>query len=302
MDNSVINMYGLYKKIIEEYDGAATIFCSDDELFKPYIWLSNEEGTNEAVVIYGKTEEECEKSLDIAIAARKTNDYKYSSFDSAVFPFLLTKRIKDLYKRALYICDVLDIPCPPIYICDLGCADYGATESIIDGVCIVPIKVQINSGGLAQQTITLAHELRHCWQNYHGRISKFALSHPDSSDYGDSYLFDPEEIDAVAFSFLFSNEVLHRDARIIELNNGFSFLRREDYTSAIEKQIRVIEAEGYNFCENNLLGTQQRGQSANGALSFLFLWDNDFTFGQNNLYYLEVVQGGVCNESEEYNN
>ena len=117
-------------------------------------------------------------------------------------------KLLGLYKAAVSIADQLQITIPTIIVVEQEeCPGIrGQRHTILDDDDnpigdIITIVLQ----GKAGMIHTLAHEMRHCWQEY--KTESFYNNYKDISEIGLDYMDQNEEIDADAYASLYLNSL-----------------------------------------------------------------------------------------------
>lgn len=116
--------------------------------------------------------------------------------------------IRSMYEHATKIASLLKIPCPQIIMHEKEWMDEDQ-----DGFAYfhedehgkeIGVTIHIRKDGRINQLRTLAHELRHCWQNCYGDDQSFC-NRTNLSNM-DDYFYNSTEVDAEAYSCLYVKE------------------------------------------------------------------------------------------------
>jgi len=115
---------------------------------------------------------------------------------------------KSMYEHAIKITSLLRIPCPQIIM-----HEKEFLEEENDGFTMfyndecgneIGMSIHIRKDGRIAQLRTLAHELRHCWQNTYGNDKDFCIGiNPVNTE---EYFYNSTEVDAEAYSCLYVKE------------------------------------------------------------------------------------------------
>ena len=112
-----------------------------------------------------------------------------------------------MYGHALKIVSMLRIPCPQIVMKKTEVMDEnvnGFVEHLTKNDVQIGSIVYLKKGGGVFQLRTLAHELRHCWQQKYGSKMKVFIS--TNAQNSDEYRYNEREVDAEAFSCQYVKE------------------------------------------------------------------------------------------------
>lgn len=144
------------------------------------------------------------------------------------------KRLIQIYRHALSICNDLKIRVPLILVSNIdgelrGRRDAFPTADIL----------YISPQSLPRMIHTMAHELRHCWQAYQG--AGFYKTYKDFSEIGAKYMWQPEEIDADAYACLYLDSLGYDGMRMaFETDEEYEDPFWETYKKIIKNQMAII--------------------------------------------------------------
>lgn len=142
------------------------------------------------------------------------------------------KKLLGLYSAAISIADQLHIHVPTIIVVEQNeCpGSRGQRHTILDDNDnpkgdIVKIVLQ----GKAKMLHTLAHEMRHCWQEY--KTDYFYKDYKDFSEIGLSYMNQIEEIDADAYASCYLDSLGY---------NGINYCVEVDEIGAFDDYLKKV--------------------------------------------------------------
>lgn len=122
---------------------------------------------------------------------------------------------KEVYKHAISISNSLNIVCPQIVaLPDMDLPDVrGRRITVFDDRIIdkdIPIGdyIYVKNQGRSRMIHTIAHELRHCWQEYRSNEGFYVNYKEFNVRDGLKYDYQIEEIDAEAFACLYAEKSL----------------------------------------------------------------------------------------------
>lgn len=155
---------------------------------------------------------------------------------------------RDSYKHAVSISEHLGIVCPQIIATNaagLG-ADSGRRvtyfdESITDKDVPIGDTIFIINRGRSRQIHSVAHELRHCWQEYKSNEEFFKnyKVHTDSNTL--DFIEQKEEIDADAYACLYVEKSLGiSDGTSLMYDSAEDAAYGKDYTQKIKERMKII--------------------------------------------------------------
>ena len=155
---------------------------------------------------------------------------------------------KDMYKHAILISEYLDIVCPQIIATNPGGlgTDSGRRmtyfdESITDKDVPIGDTIFIINRGRSRQIHSVAHELRHCWQEYKSNegFYKNYKVHTDSNTL--DFIEQKEEIDADAYACLYVEKFLGiSDGTTLMYDSAEDAAYGKDYTQKIKERMKII--------------------------------------------------------------
>ena len=155
---------------------------------------------------------------------------------------------KDMYKHAILISEYLDIVCPQIIATNPGGlgTDSGRRmtyfdESIPDEDVPIGDTIFIINRGRSRQIHSVAHELRHCWQEYKSNEEFFKnyKVHTDSNTL--DFIEQKEEIDADAYACLYVEKYLGiSDGTTLMYDSAEDAAFGKDYTQKIKERMKNI--------------------------------------------------------------
>lgn len=155
--------------------------------------------------------------------------------------------LKKLMHHAWEVTKKLKIDCPQIFVVDADSMDtknlraqrrtimrkQGNKEVPVGDVLLINY-----TGDEARMIHSLAHELRHCWQQY--KTDDFYKDYKDVSEIGASYFLQLEEIDADAYASLYV-ESLGYDWRACCFDDENDYTENKDNSAALG-YLQIIEA------------------------------------------------------------
>ncbi|MBR6719662.1 MAG: hypothetical protein IKL74_01990 [Clostridia bacterium] len=155
---------------------------------------------------------------------------------------------KDMYKHAILISEYLNIVCPQIIAMnpgDLG-TDSGRRKTYLDESITdkdVPIgdTIFIINRGRTRQIHSIAHELRHCWQEYKSNegFYKNYITHTGSNTVEQAN--QKEEIDADAYACLYVEKYLGiADGTVLMYDSEEAAKDWGNYTKKVKERMKNI--------------------------------------------------------------
>ena len=155
---------------------------------------------------------------------------------------------KDMYKHAILISEYLNIVCPQIIAMnhgDLG-TDSGRRktyfdESITDKDVPIGDTIFIINRGRTRQIHSIAHELRHCWQEYKSNegFYKNYVTHTGSNTVEQAN--QKEEIDADAYACLYVEKYLGiSDGTVLMYDSEEAAKDWGNYTKKVKERMKNI--------------------------------------------------------------
>ena len=152
-------------------------------------------------------------------------------------------KLLGLYKAAVSIADQLQIPIPTIIVVEQEeCPGMrGQRHTILDDDDN-PIgdKITIVLQGKAGMIHTLAHEMRHCWQEY--KTESFYQNYKDISEIGLGYMDQYEEIDADAYASCYLESLGYDGIRqCVDFDEVGTFTQYLNKVRARMKQLKKSE-------------------------------------------------------------
>lgn len=155
-------------------------------------------------------------------------------------------KLLGLYKAAVSIADQLQITIPTIIVVEQEeCPGMrGQTHTLLDDDDnpigdIITVVLQ----GKAGMIHTLAHEMRHCWQEY--KTESFYEDYKDISEIGLDYMDQNEEIDADAYASLYLNSLGYDGIKYcVEIDEVGAFTQ---YLNKVEVRMKQLKAIGTSY-------------------------------------------------------
>ena len=155
---------------------------------------------------------------------------------------------KDMYKHAILISEYLGIVCPQIIATNPGGlgTDSGRRKTYLDESITdkdVPIgdTIFIVNRGRSRQVHSIAHELRHCWQEYKSNegFYKNYVTHTGSNTVEQAT--QKEEIDAEAYACLYVEKFLGvPDGTALMYDSEEAAKDWENYTQKVKEHMKII--------------------------------------------------------------
>lgn len=155
---------------------------------------------------------------------------------------------KDMYKHAILISEYLDIVCPQIIATNPGGlgTDSGRRmtyfdESIPDEDVPIGDTIFIINRGRSRQIHSVAHELRHCWQEYKSNegFYKNYVTHTGSNTVEQAN--QKEEIDADAYACFYVEKFLGvPDGTALMFDSEEAAKDWKNYTQKVKERMKVI--------------------------------------------------------------
>lgn len=156
---------------------------------------------------------------------------------------------KDMYKHAISISEHLGIVCPQIIAANIGGlgTDSGRRmtlfdESIIDKDIPIGDIIFIINRGRSRQVHSLAHELRHCWQEYKSDEGFYQNYKVHTGINTLEQMNQKEEIDVEAYGCLYVEKFLgFPDGTALMYDSEETAKDWENHTQKIKERMKIIE-------------------------------------------------------------
>lgn len=155
---------------------------------------------------------------------------------------------RDSYKHAVCVSEHLGVACPQIIAATESVLGFDAgkrltcfDESIIDKDVPIGDTIFILNRGRSRQIHSIAHELRHCWQEYKSseEFYKNYKVHTDSNTL--DFMEQKEEIDAEAYACLYVEKFLGViDGTALMYDSDEAAKDWENYTHKIKERMKNI--------------------------------------------------------------
>lgn len=155
---------------------------------------------------------------------------------------------KDMYKHAILISEYLDIVCPQIIATNPGGlgTDSGRRmtyfdESITDKDVPIGDTIFIINRGRSRQIHSIAHELRHCWQEYKSSEEFYKNYKVHTENNTLDFIEQKEEIDADAYACLYVEKYLGiSDGTALMYDSAEDAVYGKNYTQKIKERMKII--------------------------------------------------------------
>lgn len=208
---SAMDMTELYRTLLENGGSVIPSLIVIDEMTgefegQPFQFGVPKEGSKETILILEK--DNIDTMKEKLLTCIKLFDFQTNGSDIIISgcPFTSFSQPRKIYQNALDICKKLDIQCPQIvqgtdsYIGpDRGALRFTGLD---DNDQPTGDYVFLKRRGINYQIHSLAHELRHCWQEYKGTGLFMNYQELASNNYIE-FNMQPEEIDAEAYACLY---------------------------------------------------------------------------------------------------
>ena len=183
---------------------------------------------------------------------KSISDYIDLDIDTQITP----RRLIEAYKHTIIISKMLQLETPlMLLIKDPTRRAFRMTYFDNNNQPIADI-IYVTLQGLPRMIHSIAHELRHCWQEYRGE--NYYINYSEySSDQQDKFLTQKEEIDADAFGCLYLNALGYDGLSMaFENNDEYKDPFWKDYIALLQARTEEIKTEErilFSNLENALL-------------------------------------------------
>ena len=187
------------------------VFEPDKDIFDEHLfcWISADDTKRNILAIEHNSFDTMISSIKEAFEAGP-DVISIPMLDNLIVP---SARIGQYYKSAIDICNLLQIPCPQIFVMRKELFHHHFPESkaihnedFDDKNNLIAEYICFTEAGQKSNIYSLAHELRHCWQSRQDSYYQ-SYSQLEASNYIEFNL-QPEEIDAEAFALYYMEDVL----------------------------------------------------------------------------------------------
>lgn len=217
-----------------------------DEFIKAgYGFVSSPENQNKLILLLKNSDNITMQSiLSEAISAYKNKNSL--EFRNVYSPTIRIDEISHLahnsfmYEHALNVATMLNIPCPQIIMKESAFMSVdGCVEFIkFDGRDIGWV-IFLRKNGRIKQLISLAHELRHCWQLKY-TDGKYFTDEVNSQNFYE-YLYQKTEIDAQAFALKYVEKIKRYSNALPLLFDTSVDYKPNQYTRTLKEHMEKIQ-------------------------------------------------------------